>query len=232
MHGADDLAGPYQPWQRKVPANALCPLGVPAEVPGGVERIALACGVVIHHVLAGELGRDVGVRAVPTRRPCEDIGFVAPDPLQFRPDRLARQHRARTLQDGIGAQFRCQQVDLDRSAGIHAVEDRGPQWPQRVVAQHEARADTADTDRGHGRSLRHLRGQRAADVTDLAPPHRLGVDLGPAGTGQLHRMRHRLRGHDCTGRVDQKPFRAPGPHVDSEQQLHDVTLSVARRRMG
>ncbi len=124
MNHADDVAWPDQPRQRQVPADPLRPFVVPVELARHVQRIALTGGVVIEHVLAGQLGGDVRVRPVPAGRPLEHPGFVAPHPFQLRPDGLARQQRTCPLQNRVGAEFSSQRVDLGARAGVDAVQDR------------------------------------------------------------------------------------------------------------
>src|SRR3954464_14201156 len=70
-------------------ANTLRPAVIPLEGARGVKRIALAGGVVIHHILAGQLRRDVRVGPVPPRSLLEYLRFMPVHPLQLRPHRLA-----------------------------------------------------------------------------------------------------------------------------------------------
>jgi hypothetical protein len=89
VHGTDDIAGPYQPRQRQVPTDTLRPFGVPVELADCVQRIALARGVVVHHVFTAELGRDVGVGPVPSGGTFKYLRLMATDPFQLRPHGLA-----------------------------------------------------------------------------------------------------------------------------------------------
>ena len=66
--------------------------------------------------------------------------------------------------------------------------------------------------------------QFGADVADLAPPHTLGVHLGPPRPWQVHRVGDRLRSQNRAGGVDEYALRAPCPHIDTDQHVHVATL--------
>ncbi len=139
----------------------------------GVQRVALAGRVVIHHVLAGELGRDEGVRPVPVRRLGEDFRLVAPHPFQLRtrpPGSRAPCPPARGWR----------RLPIPLSAG-RSRPTRECRSPYRMAGRSGRRASSHSTRHGPTplthiaatrRTGRHLRGQLSADVADLAPPHR------------------------------------------------------------
>jgi len=107
-----------------VTADPPRPLLIPAEVAGGVQRIALAGRVVIHHVLTGEFRRDIGVRPVPAGRALEHLGLVSAHPFQVRANGLTGQQRACPLQDVLLPELLGERFDLGGGTGIDAVQNR------------------------------------------------------------------------------------------------------------
>ena len=220
---ADDLAGPHQPRQRQVSADPLCPFGIPIEVPCGIQRVALAGRVVIHHVLAGELGRDEGVRPVPVRRLGEDFRFVSPHPFQLRTRRPGS-----TAPCPPAREWRRHPIPLSASRSRRTRECRSP---YRMAGRSGRRASSHSTRHGPT-PLTHIAatvepgGTCAVSFLLMSQTSRHHVfsasTSAQPGRGNCIEWRHRLGGHDCTGRVDEKPLRAPGPHVDPEQQLHEA----------
>src|SRR5438874_7419194 len=97
-----------------MPADSLRPFVIPVELTSCIQRVTLAGGVMVHHVLARQLGGNVGIRAVPTGSPLEHLWLVLTHPLQLWADGLARQQRASPLEDVLLTEFgseRCDFVD-------------------------------------------------------------------------------------------------------------------------
>jgi hypothetical protein len=66
-----------------------------------VQRVALAGGVVVQDVLAGELGDHEGVAAEPPARVGPDSRLVVAQPSQSGPDRLCGQQLAAPRDDRV-----------------------------------------------------------------------------------------------------------------------------------
>ena len=145
---ADDLARPGQPREADRLADLHGPVVVPAEAGHPVERVALARGVVVHHVLTGQLGGDERVGAVPAVGPPPDLRLVLADPLELGTQGLEVKNLP-PLAKISAAPYRWLRVDLLGRPRVDAVEDGGSQWPQIVVAQHQAGSHTADADPDH-----------------------------------------------------------------------------------
>jgi hypothetical protein len=117
-----------------MPANTLCPLNIPIELPCGVQRVSLAGGVVIHHVLASELGRDVGVRPYQRVSRAKTSGSWRRTHSNFGPTAWLDSNVPACSRIASAPKFLCQHFDLGRCAGVHAVQDGGTQGPQGLVA--------------------------------------------------------------------------------------------------
>src|SRR3954453_22145563 len=108
-----------------MPADTLRPFVIPVELTSCVQRITLAGGVMVHHVLARQLRGNVGIRPVPTGGPLEQLRLVPAYPFQLRADGLARQQCASPLEDVLLAEFSCERRDFVDSSGVDTVEDGG-----------------------------------------------------------------------------------------------------------
>ena len=145
---ADHLVRPDQPGHLHVADDLGHPLVDPVERAHVVERVALAGRVVIEDVLPGQLGRDVGIGAVPTVSAGPGVRLVAPEPQDLGPDRLRAEGLAAALQDGLGAEPVGQLVDLRRRPAVDAVEDGRPDRFEVLVAHQQAGPDPAHAHPG------------------------------------------------------------------------------------
>ena len=132
----------------QVPGDLLIPGAEPRSRVNVVERVALARGVVVKDVLAGELPHDVGVRVEPARGARPGVGLVAPRPQQLGADRLGRQGGPAAGDDRFLAVAVGELVDLGGRPHVDAVEDRRPDGLVAGVAQDQAGADARDADAG------------------------------------------------------------------------------------
>src|SRR4029079_4851806 len=121
-------------------------------------------------------------------------------------------------------EFFSQQVDFSRCAGVNAVQDGWAQRSQVVVAQHKTRPNPADAQTRDVGSRRNHGHQFGADVADLAPPHTLGVHLGPPRPWQVHQVGDCLRSQNRAGGVNEYALRTPCPHINTDQHVHVATL--------
>src|SRR5437899_3983797 len=101
-----------------MPADALRPFVIPVELTSCVQRITRAGGVMVHRVLARQLGGNVGIRAVPTGGLLEHLWLVPTHPLQFWADGLARQQCAGPLEDVLLTEFSCERCDFVDSPSV------------------------------------------------------------------------------------------------------------------
>ena len=193
------------------------PVVGPAVLAHVVQGAALAGGVMVEHVLAGETVGEprAGGEEAPRRRP--DRRLVPGQPRQLGAGRLARERRAAASQDLAGSEETRELGDLPRGARVDTVEDGRAQRPPRGVGGHDAGTEAADA---HRRYLPEPSfEQLAAYRCEAVPPITLGILLGPARPRVRHVVRPRCFGQHAAARVYEHALGARRPDVHAEEQL-------------
>src|SRR5439155_1698029 len=154
---------------------------------------------------------------------------VLPKPQDLGPERLAAQAIAAKLANRLPAVAPLQLLDLWAGARINAVQDRRSYGPPELIDRHQARPKRADSDGADSIALRDLAVELARDRADLAPPHAIGVHLGPSGPRHFDRVTSAGLCQDRAVRPAEDCLRGGAADVDAKEQ---VGHSQARAAQG
>ncbi len=233
---ADHLTRPGQPGHRHPVHDRFDPRLVPAGGGHVVHRVTLAGGVVIEDVFAGQAGHHEGVRVVPAGAGRPDLRLVALHPANLRANGLSRQGGAAPGEDLFRTELIGELLDLGGGPTIDPVQDGRASRVEVLVAEQQARADTADAQSADGRPAAtvgtEVRGggrEFSAHLDEVLPPHDLGIDLGPGRTRQAHSMGPHRGGENLAGCRGEDALRATGAHVDTDEVVSHGLISHLQR---
>ena len=218
--GAGDLVGVRQARQGNVAGDLGGELRAPRLPLKIVQRTEQRRRVVVQHVLAGQAVDEIRAGAAQVTRAGEDVRLVAAQPENLGADRLRVEVAAAQCGQRIGAVSLLQRGDLGRGARVDAVQDGRAQRTAGGVQHGQVRPQGADAQRRH-LLAGHVRldQQRARDAAHVAPPHGVGVLLGPARLRHRQPVFHRMRRHHPAARRAQHALRAEGADVNAHQEL-------------
>ena len=171
----------------------------------------------VEHVLARQVEDAVGVRHEEALRLGPHLGLVALDPFDLRADRLRRHAVAADLQDPVRSVALGQLVDLQRRTGVDAVEDRRAEGASPLVGREEDGPDARDAQAGD--VALGARGQPAADLDDVLPPHLVGIVFGPSGLREGRVVADDLAVENVPLRVGEDSLRRTGADVNADDEF-------------
>ncbi len=225
-NGAYDLIGPGEAGETVHFDDASAEHLVPPLCREVVTRSKVNTGEVVDHVFAGETSRDETGRGEEFVGLCVYLGFVFLQPQDLGADRLGGERVGAAVENRIFSQLHFELSDFSGGSGVDAVEN--PPTSQRAASLVDGQQAGSDGATGDRFNLAWVDtgpiDERLGDVTDISPPDRFCIVLGPTlpGNGQLVPA-HGL-GNDPTVEIGEHPLGLVGAHVDAHQIGHDRLL--------